>query len=121
MIVRRCVFLLVAMIVLVGTAACGSGGSGSTSATPTGAGAANTIVIKSFMFSPMTLTVAPGAKVTVHNEDSATHTLTASNGTFNTGNITGGSTATFTAPSKPGAYSYLCDIHQYMQGTLTVK
>ena len=59
--------------------------------------------------------------VKVTNKDSATHTLTATNGAFNTGDITQNQTKTFKAPTKPGKYSYICDIHQYMMGTLTVS
>jgi plastocyanin len=40
---------------------------------------------------------------------------------FDTGDVSPGRTVTFTAPSKPGSYSYICDIHQYMAGTLIVK
>jgi plastocyanin len=102
-------------------AGCGSSGS-SSSSTSTAPTTANTIVIKNFMFAPMALTVSPGATVTVKNEDSATHTVTASDKkSFDTGNVTSGTTKTFTAPSKPGSYTYICGIHQYMQGTLTVK
>lgn len=100
----------------------GCGSSGSTTSTDTTPTAANMIVIKNFAFAPTTLTVAPGAKVTVKNEDSATHTVTASNKSdFDTGDIASGATKTFTAPAKPGTYTYICSIHQYMQGTLTVK
>ena len=53
------------------------------------------------MFMPMSLSVSPGATVKVTNKDSATHTLTATGGQFNTGNITQNQTKTFKAPSKP--------------------
>jgi plastocyanin len=65
--------------------------------------------------------VAPGATVKVTNKDSVTHTLTATGGQFNTGDIGAGQTKTFTAPSKAGTYSYICNIHQYMKGTIVVK
>jgi plastocyanin len=75
------------------------------------------------MFSPMTLTVAPGATVTVRNEDSVTHTLTdkASSSLFGTGDIAAGRSMTFHAPKQSGSYTYICEIHQYMTGTLVVR
>jgi plastocyanin len=73
------------------------------------------------MFSPMTASVAPGSTVSVTNKDSVTHTLTATGGQFDTGDIGPGQTKTFTAPSKAGTYSYICNIHQYMQGTIVVR
>jgi plastocyanin len=82
------------------------------------------INIESFAFHPASLTVAPGATVTVHNADSTTHTVTASGasqGAFNTGDIGPSKTVTFTAPTKPGSYSYICNIHQFMTGTLIVS
>jgi plastocyanin len=112
-------------------AACGGGGPTSSSSGTTttvaasgGGGAtssSDSITISNFMFGPMNTTVAPGATVTVTNKDSATHTLTATGGAFNTGNIAQNQTKTFKAPTKPGKYSYICDIHQYMTGTLTVS
>jgi plastocyanin len=107
--------------------ACGGGGanpsaSGSSGvASPSSSSKTGTIIISNFMFGPMTTTVAPGATVSVTNKDSATHTLTATGGQFNTGNIAQNQTKTFKAPTKPGTYSYICDIHQYMTGTLTVS
>jgi plastocyanin len=59
--------------------------------------------------------------VTVTNKDSVTHTLTGSSGGFNTGDIPPGRSKTFTAPTRAGTYPYLCNIHQYMTGTLTVS
>jgi plastocyanin len=69
----------------------------------------------------MKASVAPGAIVHVINKDSVTHTLTATGGQFNTGDISGGQTKTFTAPMKAGTYSYICNIHQYMMGTIVVR
>ena len=48
-------------------------------------------------------------------------TLTATDGRFNTGDIGPGQTKTFTAPSKAGTYNYICNIHQYMMGTIVVR
>jgi plastocyanin len=79
------------------------------------------ITIENFMFMPMSLTVSPGATVKVTNKDSATHTLTANDNAFNTGDITQNQTKTFKAPMKPGTYTYICNIHQYMMGTIIVK
>ncbi|HEY2763692.1 MAG TPA: cupredoxin domain-containing protein [Pseudonocardiaceae bacterium] len=95
----------------------GSGEGGGSAAAP----AANTVVIKSFAFQPDTLTVAPGTKITVLNQDQASHTVTADDKSFDTGKVAGGQRAEITAPGKPGKYSYVCSIHQYMTGTLTVK
>ena len=104
-------------------AACGSStptmsGSAATSASSSGG---TSITISNFMFMPMSLSVSPGATVKVTNKDSATHTLTATGDQFNTGNITQNETKTFKAPSKPGTYHYICNIHQYMMGTIVVK
>jgi plastocyanin len=114
-------------------AACGSSGSGSsgsgaaastsTSSAASGSSATKTssITISNFMFSPMSATVAPGATITVTNKDSVTHTLTATKSQFDTGDIGAGQSKTFTAPMKPGTYSYICNIHQYMMGTIVVS
>ena len=104
-------------------AACGSGTPAkSGSSSPTGTSSSGTsITISNFMFSPMHDTVMPGATVSVTNKDSATHTLTATGHQFNTGDIGAGQTKTFTAPTKAGTYDYICNIHQYMKGTIIVR
>lgn len=106
------------------------GCSSSTSAAPAGPASTasststtgtDTITIQGFKFEPATLTVHPGQKITVVNKDATTHTLTANPaGPFDTGNIAGGATTVFTAPTAPGNYTYICTIHQFMHGTLTV-
>ncbi|MEO7194085.1 MAG: cupredoxin domain-containing protein [Pseudonocardiaceae bacterium] len=111
--------LMVLVAVLGLVMSCGSAASGSAaSGAPT---APNTVVIKNFTFMPASLTVAPGTKITVMNEDQATHTFTARDKSFDSGHISGGQRAEVTAPSKPGTYPYICEIHQYMSGTLIVQ
>jgi plastocyanin len=104
------------------SASTGAAGSTASSAMP-GSAASDTIVIQGFMFHPMALTVDPGATITVVNKDTATHTVSSTSmpQAFNSGNVAPGATMTIHAPDKAGTYSYICDIHQYMQGTLTVK
>ncbi len=109
-------------------AACSSSGSstattsGST-ATTSGSTASSTdaITIQNFSFHPSSITVAPGATVTVTNKDQVAHTITSSSGAFNTGDVAPGQSKTFTAPNKAGSYPYICSIHQYMSGTLKVS
>jgi plastocyanin len=111
--------LLVAGALLL--AACGGITKSGSPAASNGSASTDHINISNFMFSPMHDTVAPGASVSVTNKDSTTHTLTATGGQFNTGDITQNQTKTFKAPTKPGTYNYICNIHQYMMGTITVK
>jgi plastocyanin len=99
-------------------AACSGGGDPSASSGASTSG--DHITISNFMYSPMSETVAPGTTVSVTNSDSVTHTLSATGGQFNTGDIASHQTKTFKAPLKPGSYHYICDIHQYMMGTITV-
>jgi plastocyanin len=80
------------------------------------------IVIRNYAFLPANLTVHPGDKITVTNLDGVQHTLTENPGTaFDTGTLNGGASATITAPSAAGIYPYICDIHPFMRGILTVR
>ncbi|HEY8546644.1 MAG TPA: hypothetical protein VIL36_16405 [Acidimicrobiales bacterium] len=87
----------------------GGGGGGQTAA-----GA--TLEISGFRFG--SVSVDPGGLVTVANRDGAPHTVTG--GAFDSGQVDGGGTASFTAPSEPGTYDFRCQIHPDMSGTLTV-
>jgi plastocyanin len=96
-----------------------SAASSAPSSAPVGAA---TITISNFVFSPANLTVQPGEKVTVMNKDTTAHTVTSTPaGAFDTGDIAGGASASFTAPTKAGTYDYMCSIHQFMRGVLTVS
>jgi plastocyanin len=99
--------------------------SGGSTSQPSGSTAQpsspDAVTIDNFAFSPSTLTVSPGAHVTVANHDSTAHTATADNGSsFDTGNIDPGSSKTITL-SKPGTYSYHCTIHPFMHGRIEVS
>jgi plastocyanin len=76
------------------------------------------ITIRDFAFSAVD--VDPGDTVTVRNEDSAAHTVTSTDGTFDTGTIGPGESVTFVAPAAAGSYSFVCAIHTSMTGTLVV-
>jgi plastocyanin len=77
------------------------------------------LVISDFAFAATT--VSPGRTVTVVNRDGATHTVTADDGTFDSGEVGGGDTSSFTAPAEPGSHELICEIHPQMSGTLTVR
>lgn len=80
-----------------------------------------TVAITDYAFTPATITVHPGDKVTWNNGDSVPHTATALDGkSFDTGTIDPGSSASVTF-SRPGTYEYRCAIHPDMHGAVDVK
>jgi plastocyanin len=112
---RRLITLLAVAALAVGLAACGGGSSKSSSS---GSGSGQITIDSSFNFS--TASVPAGSTVTVKNDSTTEHTVTADTGNAFNVTVDGGKTATFTAPSKPGTYKYHCNIHSFMHGTLTV-
>lgn len=78
----------------------------------------NSVTIKDFAFSPETLTVKQGTKVTWTNEDTATHTIKSD--TFNSPDISQGNTFEFTFATK-GSFDYSCGIHPSMKGKVIVE
>lgn len=82
--------------------------------------APNAIAIKDFSYAPTTLQATVGKPITVVNGDNTPHTVLADDKSFDTGDIRGGATATFTI-DKPGKYTYHCDIHNYMNGVIEAK
>ncbi len=81
------------------------------------------VSIKYLTFHPNDFYVAPGAAVEVTNIDwvkrGIPHTLTANDGSFNTGVVTA-QTVTFYAPTTPGKYKFHCEIHPVMTGVIHV-
>lgn len=81
--------------------------------------ATHTVNIQSFAFQPVDLTVNAGDTVQFVNMDSAPHTATADNGTFDTGQLGNGAGAAVSF-SGAGSFSYFCKFHPNMKGTITV-
>jgi hypothetical protein len=75
------------------------------------------IVIQNFQYLDMVAKAHAVNKVV--NKDSAPHTLTADDLSFDTKTIDGNATGEFTAPG-PGAYKIHCVLHPFMTATLTV-
>ena len=106
-------------------AGCGGGDSGSATANSPSSSASSQgstgVTISDFKFMPNALTVQPGARVNVTNDDSAPHTVTADDGHgFDTGTLDQGSSKTISV-TKAGTYPYHCSIHAFMHGKLIVK
>jgi plastocyanin len=102
-----------------------SSGSGPASPTvnlPSGVGANQQL-----NFSPATLSVTSGTTITFVNQDTATHNIdftsvpsgsTVAQGTTSP-NLKNGNMYTVTL-TTPGTYTYVCDYHNWMKGTITV-
>ena len=82
-----------------------------------------TVAIRRYAFAPGRLVIAPGTRVTFVNHDGAAHTASAhptGAAGFDTGTINPGRRATLTF-AKPGTYTYLCQFHAFMHGTIVVR
>ena len=86
----------------------------------TSAAAATAVKIANFAFDAPSVEVAVGATVTWTNNDSVAHTVTADDGSFDSGSIASGGTFSFTF-TKAGTSTYHCAIHPNMKGTIVVK
>jgi plastocyanin len=114
---RRLPILLVAAVFVLGAAACGDDDDDDTS-DGGGDSAAAELTIQDTAF-PDTLEVASGATVTVINEDAFEHTVTSEDGGFDV-EVGASETTEFDAPTEPGDYDVVCEIHPSMSMTLTV-
>jgi plastocyanin len=120
----------------------GAGGGGGSAVDAGGDGSvvsptATQVLIQGMAFMPNTLTVAPGATVTVHNVDTTPHTMTSESTagslvpggvagvSFNTDIIPAGGSASFTIPANAPhgtMVPFYCIVHgAAMQGMLTVQ
>ena len=79
-----------------------------------------TVSIQDFAFNPGSLTTAVGDTVTWTNADSAGHTVTADDGSFDSSTMSGGTTFSQTFATA-GSYPYHCAIHSSMKGTIVVQ
>jgi plastocyanin len=77
------------------------------------------VSVEDNQFKPAMLNIQPGTTVRFGNYGKTTHTVTATNGEWDSGDLSPGSayTATFI---KPGTYKYYCRHHKGMEGTIVV-
>jgi plastocyanin len=78
------------------------------------------VVIEGFAFNPAEINVPVGSSVTWSNQDSMTHTITARDNTFDSGNLPSGGTFNYTFEEK-GTFEYSCTIHPNMEGRVIVE
>jgi plastocyanin len=72
-------------------------------------------------YTPTDVTVVIGVNNTVEwtNNDNMQHTVTANDGSFDSGNMNPGATFSHTF-TEPGSFAYICTYHHWMHGTVTV-
>lgn len=80
----------------------------------------NAVTIQGFAFDPSTTEVPMGTEVTWTNADPTAHTVTADNGSFDSGPLDQGGTFSMTF-NEAGEVTYACAIHPTMKGTVTVQ
>ncbi len=98
-------------------------GQSATAAAPAGGGPAvesATVDIKSFKYKPVTVTVTQGGRVRWTNSDTAAHTATADDRSFDTQTIDKGKARTVSMTTA-GTFAYHCDFHPFMKATVVVK
>jgi plastocyanin len=78
------------------------------------------IVVKDFMFQPMSLSVPAGATVTWTNKDDEPHTVRSDTGLFGSGAMDTNESYSFRFDT-PGTYHFTCSIHPRMVGTILVQ
>jgi len=139
-------FLAALVALSLGLAACGDSGSDSSSEAETAppAGSESTteateetestgsepapsgeasksekVDIVEFTYQPDPVVVQVGGKVIWQNQDTAPHTATADDGSFDTGTIEKGKIGSETF-KEAGNFTYFCTIHPTMHGTVEV-
>jgi plastocyanin len=135
---RRLIIGVTSVFIAAGAVAGCSAHAETPTAVPTATSAPTGPVIdlSSLMFHPTTITVKVGDTITWRNDEAITHTVTSGrfvgvdkttglrssqepDGTFNAKLAGKGRTFSFTF-TRPGTYTYYCDIHQGMNATVKV-
>ncbi len=138
----KTLFTPVLIAMALGLSACGGGGdsetttvtdptTGATDSSDSSESSANApapsgeaprsakVEIVDFAYDPDPVVVQVGGKVIWLNQDSAPHTATAEDGSFDTGTLEEGKLKSETF-KQAGTYEYVCQIHPGMRGTVEV-
>jgi plastocyanin len=119
----------VAFFALSFAVACGSSSSPTVPTPPSGGGgggsAGVTVSIAgqfgSQSYVPSPVNVKVGQSVAWHNNDSIGHTASGDSGSFDSGFLGAGATSNPVTMSTAGTFTYHCQIHPGMVGTLNVQ
>jgi YVTN family beta-propeller protein len=76
--------------------------------------------IVEFAFSPESIVVAPGGRVTWRNDDGAIHAIAFAEGSEGAKSLAPGEAFSRTFAAS-GDYAYFCAFHPYMTGAISVK
>lgn len=76
--------------------------------------------IRNLSFAPGKLEIVAGTTVTWKNDDPLTHTITATDRSFDSGSVESGRAWNRTF-ARAGTYTYYCIPHPFMKGTIVVK
>ncbi|MBW3610272.1 MAG: cupredoxin family copper-binding protein [Actinobacteria bacterium] len=116
---RRLVPILLTLALAL--AACGGGGGDAAPDDAGTSGSTNQVGIDGFAFMPAEIDVAAGTTVTWTNQEAAEHSIRDEGDLFAESEaLAEGESFSFTYDT-PGAYPYVCGIHPYMKGTVTVS
>jgi plastocyanin len=77
-------------------------------------------VVQDFMFRPARLEIAAGTTVVWTNGGQVLHTVTAEDGSFDSGPIEVGERRGITF-SRPGTFTFRCTPHPFMRGEVVVR
>jgi plastocyanin len=94
-------------------------GASTTESAEEAAGTNVMVSIEDFAFNEATVEIASGTTVTSTNLDVAPHTVTSTEGVFDSGRMNEGENFSVTL-TEPGEYTYFCEYHPGMQGTIVV-
>ena len=83
-------------------------------------GSADSVEIVEFVFAPEEITVPAGTTVTFTNLDTAPHTATADDSSFDTEEL-GKSDSAEETFDEPGTFTYYCRFHVFMKGSVVVE
>lgn len=78
------------------------------------------VIISNLSFQPASITVGKGSTIVWRNQDTISHTVTAGDGSFNSGTIVAGD-AFEQRFDEVKTYTYSCGIYPEMKGTIIVK
>jgi plastocyanin len=92
---------------------------GTDTATPTPASGTVDVSIRTYAFQPQNVTLSPGTTVRWTNADVDPHTTTSDTGLWSSPTLSQGQSFQYTF-NTPGTYTYHCDVHHGMTGTITV-